>query len=211
MQASDDTRLIEEAQAGDREAFDELVRRYDRSVLKLAIRLVRTEDEARDIYQETFLRLYRTLGRFRHDCLFQTYLFRIVTNVCLDYLRRRAARPEEPVSASRKSGGRIDLLSARPDDSPERDPERALELREIRRRIEAALAGLAPRERLVFELRHYEGMRLRQIGERIGTTEKTVKNCLFRAHRHLRSRLQDMEGIGMIGLPRGADPAGIEV
>jgi len=211
VQASDDTRLIEAAQAGDRGAFDELVRRYDRSVLRLALRLVRTEDEARDIYQESFLRLYRALGRFRHDCRFETYLFRIVTNVCLDHLRRLAARPEGPVSSARESGGRIDLLAALPDDNPERDPELALERREIRRRIEAALAGLAPRERLVFELRHYEGLRLRQIGERIGTTEKTVKNCLFRAHQHLRSRLQDMEGIGMVGLPRGADPARIEV
>jgi len=211
VQASDDTRLIEEAQAGDRRAFDELVRRYDRSVLRLALRLVRREDEARDIYQETFLRLYRTLGRFRHDCSFETYLFRIVTNVCLDHLRRRASRPEESVPAHGDGDVRVDLLEARRDDSPDRDPALALERREIRRRIEEALAGLAPRERLVFELRHYEGLRLREIGERIGTTEKTVKNCLFRAHHHLRSKLRDMEGIGMVGLPRRADPARIEV
>ena len=211
MQASDDTRLIEAAQAGDREAFDELVRRHDRGVLRLALRLVGTEDEARDIYQESFLRLFRTLGSFRHDCRFETYLFRIVTNVCLDHLRRRAARPEERDRISRDTDGRIDPLAARPDDSPERDPERALERREIRRRIDTALAGLSPRERLIFELRHYEGLRLREIGERIGTTEKTVKNCLFRAHHHLRSSLQDMQGIGLIGLPRGADPAGIEI
>ena len=210
MQASDDTRLIEEAQAGDRRAFDELVRRYDRSVLRLALRLVRREDEARDIYQETFLRLFRTLDRFRHDCTLETYLYRIVTNVCMDHLRRRATRLGEPVPAHGERDLGVDVFESHRDDNPDRDPARALERREIRRRIEGALAGLAPRERMVFELRHYEGLRLRDIGERIGTTEKTVKNCLFRAHHHLRSKLRDMEGIGMVSLPRGADPARIE-
>lgn len=211
MQPSDETRLIGEAQAGDRGAFEELVRRHDRNVLKLALRMMRTEDEARDIYQETFLRLYRSLGRFRHECSFETYLHRIVSSVCLDHLRRRAARPEEPVSSAGGTEGRIDILAARRDDDPERDPGAVLERREIRRRIEAALAGLAPRERLVFELRHYEGLRLREIGERIGTTEKTVKNCLFRAHQHLRAALHDVGSIGMVGLGRGADPARSEV
>jgi RNA polymerase sigma-70 factor (ECF subfamily) len=203
----DETRLIGEAQAGDRTAFETLVGRYDRSVLRLALRCLRSEEEARDAYQETFLRLYRTLGEFRHECSIETWIRRIAANVCMDHLRRRAARPEEPASIVEFEGGPRSRIDDRPDERPEHDPERALARREIRRRIEDALGGLGPRERLVFEMRHYEGLRLRQIGEMIGTTEDTVKNCLFRAHRHLREALADLGGIGRTGLGAGGDAA----
>jgi RNA polymerase sigma-70 factor (ECF subfamily) len=203
VQPTDEARLIGEAQAGDRTAFEELVRRHDRGVLKMALRFVRSRDDARDIYQETFLRLYRTIGQFRNECSLETWILRIASSVCLDHLRRRAARPEEsaPIRAGEPPGaGLVDSVDERPD----HDPERALARQEIRRRIESALGGLAPRERLVFEMRHYEGMRLRQIGEVIGTTEETVKNCLFRAHQHLRGALRDL---GDLGPPR-IRPAG---
>src|SRR5262249_8012966 len=161
-----------------------------RSVLRVALRAVRSEDEARDIYQETFLRLYRTLGRFRHECSLETWILRIAGNVCLDHLRRRAARPEDSTGATvpREDGGGP-LAVAQAADRPDHDPERALARREMRHRIDAALLDLAPRERLVFEMRHYEGMRLREIGAIIGTTEDTVKNSLYRAHQQLRGAL----------------------
>jgi RNA polymerase sigma-70 factor (ECF subfamily) len=202
----DDTRLIGEAQAGDRTAFETLVRRHDRSVLRLALRCLRSEEEARDAYQETFLRLYRTLGEFRHECSIETWIRRIATNVCMDHLRRRAARPEEPSSVVEFEGEPRRGIDARPDERPDHDPERAVARIEIRRRIEDALGDLAPRERMVFEMRHYEGLRLRQIGDLIGTTEDTVKNCLFRAHRHLREALADLGGVGR-RLGAGGDAA----
>lgn len=209
VQPSDERRLIGEAQAGDRGAFEELVRRHDRSVLRLALRVLRSEDEARDVYQETFLRMYRTLPHFRHDCSLETWLLRIATNVCLDRLRRRSARPEEPAGAAHDAGG-TDRLAATPDPHPDHDPDRVLARREIRRRIEQALGRLAPRERLVFEMRHYEGMRLRDIGAVIGTTEDTVKNCLFRAHQHLRAALQDLGGLGRSPVAPAPDAARAE-
>ncbi len=175
----------------------------------MAMRLTRSEDEARDIYQETFLRLYRTIGRFRSDCSLETYLYRIVSNICLDHLRRRAARPEvTEVEFAAGAAGREGLLGL-PDPAPDHDPERAVAQGEIRRRIESALGDLAPRERLVFEMRHYEGMRLRAIGEAIGTTEETVKNCLFRAHQQLRAALGDLGGLKWMGARPGAEPAGV--
>src|SRR6266852_5804104 len=76
---------------GSAAAFEELVRRYDSDVLRLALRSVRSEEEARDIYQEAFLRTFRTLGGFRGECSFRTWLYRIVTNLCLDHARRHRA------------------------------------------------------------------------------------------------------------------------
>src|SRR5271170_2554673 len=87
--------LVEQAQAGSRPAFEELVRRYDRDVLRLALNLMKRTEDARDVYQEAFLKVYRNLQRFRFECSFYTWLYRIVTNVCLDHLRRRQARPED--------------------------------------------------------------------------------------------------------------------
>src|ERR1700757_3647103 len=87
--------LVRKAQEGDRLAFEELVRRYDREVLRLALNLEHRPEDSRDIYQESFLKVYRNLHRFRFECSFYTWLYRIVTNVCLDHLRRRQARPED--------------------------------------------------------------------------------------------------------------------
>ncbi len=87
--------LVADAQAGNRAAFEELVRRYDRDVLRLALNLMKRPEDARDVYQEAFLKVYRNLHRFRFECSFYTWLYRIVTNVCLDQLRRRQSRPED--------------------------------------------------------------------------------------------------------------------
>jgi DNA-directed RNA polymerase specialized sigma24 family protein len=91
----DERALVVEAQAGNRAAFEELVRRFDRDVLRLALNLMKRPEDARDVYQEAFLKVYRNLHRFRFECSFYTWLYRIVTNVCLDHLRRRQARPED--------------------------------------------------------------------------------------------------------------------
>src|SRR5437773_10839668 len=91
----DERALVAEAQAGSRAAFEELVRRFDRDVLRLALNLMKRTEDARDVYHEAFLKVYRNLHRFRFECSFDTWLYRIVTNVCLDHLRRRQARPED--------------------------------------------------------------------------------------------------------------------
>lgn len=197
-QAVDEQALIREAQAGDHLAFEALVRRYDRDVLRLALHLVRHPDEARDIYQEAFLKAYKNLHRFRFECSFYTWLYRIVTNVCLDHLRRRSSRPEDQLPDSVVSGLpdsreiATDFFDRQAGQSPQANPEQSLMGKQIGQRIAAALAELSPRERMVFELRHYEGLRLRAISEMLGTTEETVKNSLFRATRKLRSRLEEL-------------------
>ena len=182
--------LIRAAQRGDQDAFEQLVRAYDQSVLRLAMNLLRSPEDARDVYQEAFLRVYRNLHTFRFDCSFHTWLYRIVTNICLDQLRKRKVRKEEPAVVE-TSEGPIDRMEAFEEDAAEADPERSMWNRQLKEKIEDALRDLTPRERMVFELRHYQGLRLRNIGEMLGTTEEAAKNCLFRATQKMRSVLGD--------------------
>jgi RNA polymerase sigma-70 factor (ECF subfamily) len=182
--------LIRAAQRGDQDAFEQLVRAHDQSVLRLAMNLLRSPDDARDVYQEAFLRVYRNLDSFRFDCSFHTWLYRIVTNICLDQLRKRKVRKEESAVVE-TSDGPIDRMEVFAEEAAHANPERTLWNRELKQRIETALQDLTPRERMVFELRHYQGMRLRNIGETLGTTEEAAKNCLFRATRKMRAVLGD--------------------
>jgi RNA polymerase sigma-70 factor (ECF subfamily) len=185
----DEAILIRQAQQGNRAAFDELVRQYDQAVLRLALHLTGSEQDAQDIYQEAFFKAYRNLGKFRFECSFYTWMYRIVTNACLDYLRKRQVRKEEPPVAVGPEGEEIDLLTLVPDLRSGADPERDLMRRELGATIGRALEGLSGRERMVFELRHYQGLKLRAIGEMLNTTEETAKNTLFRATRKLRAAL----------------------
>ena len=183
--------LIEAAQRGDQGAFSELVRLYDRSVLRIALRILRSQEDARDAYQEAFLKVYRKLDTFRFQCRFHTWLYRIATNVCLDHLRRRKARPEFTALEAEETSGRSPLHAA-PDSKPSGSPDRMLGNRETSERIARAMETLSDRERVVFILRHYEGMRLRAIGEACSISEDSAKQCLFRATRKLRKELHDV-------------------
>jgi RNA polymerase sigma-70 factor, ECF subfamily len=184
----EESELIRAVQQGDQGAFEALVRSYDQSVLGLAMNLLRSPEDARDAYQEAFLRVYKNIHSFRFDCSFYTWLYRIVTNVCLDHLRRRKVRKEEPAVVGTPEG-QVDRTYTVEEDRPAADPERNLRNRQLSSRISAALAQLTPRERMVFELRHYQGMRLRTIGEVLGTSEEAAKNCLFRATQKMRVEL----------------------
>ena len=192
----EDRRLIERAQMGDREAFEILVHRYDRDVLRIALNILHKPEEARDVYQEVFLKVYKNLPRFRFDCSFYTWLYRIVTNTCLDHLRRRNSRPEDqspdPAAYLDGDAANADFFDRQQQQGAESDPERRLMGLEIGQRISTALEQLTPRERMVFEMKHYQGLKLRVIGEALGTTEETVKNSLFRAMRKLRVQLEEL-------------------
>jgi RNA polymerase sigma-70 factor (ECF subfamily) len=186
--AGEEAALIQAAQRGDTDAFERLVRAYDQGVLRLATNMLRSAEDARDVYQEAFLKAYRNLGSFRFECSFYTWLYRIVTNICLDHMRRRRVRREEPALLE-TSGGPVDRTLTLEEGRAIGDPERSLLSRQIEERVATALEGLTPRERMVFELRHYQGIRLAAIGQITGTSEEAARNCLFRATRKMRAAL----------------------
>ncbi len=183
--------LIQAAQRGDSGAFEQLVRSYDQSVLRMALNLLHSEEDARDVYQEVFLRVYRNLPKFRFDCAFSTWLYRIVANLCLDQIRKRKVRREEPAAVG-PDGGEVDRLQFVPEKRADVDPQRRLMSAEVNARVQDNLEKLTPRERLVFEMRHFQGMRLKSIGDSLGVTEEAAKNCLFRATQKMRVALGDL-------------------
>ena len=192
---ADDTILVRRAQQGDTAAFEELVRHYDRTVLRLAMHLTDSAEDAQDIYQEAFLRAYRNIGRFRFECSFYTWIYRIVTNLCCDHLRRKQLHDRyaysEPYSGDSEDREET-VLDRASDQSAGASPERAALNGELRKRILWALNKLSARERLVFELRHYQGLKLQTVAAILSTTENTVKNTLFRATHKLRLQLAEM-------------------
>src|SRR5215831_8538379 len=139
--------LIEQAQAGDGRAFKELIFKYDRHILGLTLRLLENRDEAKEAYQETFLKIFRSIGRFRHQSSFDTWVYRIAINVCLDRLRYRKKLLQE-VSIDSAPLRRIPFNEVFPAANPESG------------RISRALNTLSGEERLVFELKHYQGLKL---------------------------------------------------
>jgi RNA polymerase sigma-70 factor (ECF subfamily) len=183
--------LIQQAQGGDRMAFEELIRRHDREILRLAFHMLGNREEAREVFQETFLKAYRSLNRFRFESSFYTWIYRIATNVGLDHLRKRQTLKEEVSyeSDSESHPDRPALKDTLAATTYYSNPERRLYGREVGAKIQEALKTLSEKERLVFELRHYQGLRLKMIGEIMGSTEETAKNYLFRATQKLRAHL----------------------
>ena len=140
----------------------------------------------------SFLRAYINLARFRFECSFYTWIYRIVTNLCLDYLRKKNSRGLDVTTTVSPDGQEGEVLNRMPDHRPGASPERSLVGCELRRCILRALGSLSPRERMVFELKHYHGLRLRTVADFLNTTEGTIKNTLFRATRKLRTQLTEV-------------------
>jgi RNA polymerase sigma-70 factor, ECF subfamily len=184
-----DCSLVREAQRGNHAAFAQLVHTHDEAVLKLALRITGSESDAQDIYQEAFLKIYRKLDGFRFQCSISTWIYRVVTNVCLDHLRRSRKRKESSVIQVSAEGNEFDLLTEVSDDRLPHNPERQLLGDELSERILCALQKLTPQERIVFDLKHFQGMKLRAVGEVLDISEGSAKTTLVRATQKLRLQL----------------------
>jgi RNA polymerase sigma-70 factor (ECF subfamily) len=183
-----DTDLIIQAQKGDQSAFEELVYRYDRNVLSVAMKYANDEDDAKDLYQEVFIRVYRGLKNFRFQSEFSTWLFRITTNVCLTYKSR--SKEHLRVSINKNMDDEESELSTTEeliyDGSSPEEISSGTDLGEI---VNAAVESLSPKQRMTFILKHYEGYKIREIAEMLNCKEGTVKKYLFDAIKNLRKKL----------------------
>jgi RNA polymerase sigma-70 factor, ECF subfamily len=183
---SDETELIARAQAGDRAAFCALASRYERRIYALARHYCRNAHDAEDLSQEVWLRAFRALADFRGAASFYTWLRRITVHTFLNYRRARA-------HSSRDESLRLDQLECAAGveaDAPRvHDAERALHNRMLVAQVLDALAELPAQQRLVFLLKHEEGMTYEEIAAALGCAPGTVKKALHRAVLKLRTRL----------------------
>ena len=168
-----DHELIRRAQAGEEEAFADLVRRHEARAWRVARHLVGNREDASDLVQEAFLRVFRSLERFDFQHEFTTWLYRIVTNVAIDHLRKR--RPAMSTAAAGDEDSDFDL----PDAHAELPPDR-LERSETAREVRACIDALAPHFQSVLVLRELEGLPCTEIAHIVGATHVTVR---WRLHR----------------------------
>jgi len=191
--ALSDNELLLQAKSGNDAAFEELIYRYDRSVLAIALKYVHDTDEAKDIYQEVFIRLYRGLKNFEMKSEFSTWLFRIATNVCLTHKSRSKKHLQhsidEQITTEDDEVQKYELADV------EMDPGEILINLDLGDIIRSAVDSLSAKQRMTFILKHYEGYKIREIADMLNCKEGTVKKYLFDAIRNLRKKLKPIHQI----------------
>jgi RNA polymerase sigma-70 factor, ECF subfamily len=180
-----DTDLVVRARDGDRDAFAEIVRSYQRRIYAVAMRMTRRHEVADDITQDTFVRAYRSLSRFELGRPLSPWLTRIAVNLAINYLNGVAKR-ERPLSDDVAAGSGTPLKNVEPLDT---NPERALVSEELARDLEQAVAKLPLEQRTVFLLKVVEEMRYEEIAKLLGISEGTVMSRLSRARGRLKVML----------------------
>ena len=182
-----DTDLIIKAQQGDVSAFESLIYRYDKNVLSLALKYVNDRDEAKDIYQEVFIRVFKGLKNFRFGSEFSTWLYRITTNVCLTFKSRKKKNYTVSINKENEEGNSLEIKA---DENDPASPGVHLSSVEINEKVNTELEKLPAKQKMTFILKHYEGYKIREIAEMMKCKEGTVKKNLFDATKKLKSQLQ---------------------
>ncbi len=186
---SEDLQLVERAREGDLQAFDALITKYRTRVFHMVYSMVRNEEDALDLAQEGFVRAWKNLHRFRGEASFYTWLYRIVNNVALDFMRRQKRRPSVSFEEQTEMGAEVDLGLASNDSEL---PHKNLEHAEMRSRIDEAIATLSPKHQAVILLKEVEGLHYHEIAQVMKTSIGTVMSRLFYARKRLQMLLGDL-------------------
>ena len=187
---TDEPELIRRSQHGEAAAFNELVTRYRQRAFSMIYQMVRNEDDAWDLAQDGFLKAWKSIGKFRGDAQFYTWLYRILMNVTIDWLRRKQ------VQAGTEFDDAVGLQNIEPASlttpHSELAPAARLSDKEIRARIDAAVQRLTPEHREVIVLREIEGLDYQEIADQVGISIGTVMSRLFYARKKMQSMLRDL-------------------
>ncbi len=196
-QASIEKELIEKARGGDVKAFGELVKAHQERAVHAAFSFLGNLEDARDVAQESFVKVYQNLPQFKGSSKFSTWLYRILMNSCKDFLRKRRAQKQPPIAASftNEKGEVANPLDQAPSSAP--SALRTVMNQEIQSAIFAALETLPFQQRSAFALRYLEGLSLLEIAESMELSEGAVKAHLWQAGQKMREKLAgilEMEG-----------------
>lgn len=184
-------KIIEKVLGGDANAFEELVLKYEKTVYNLALRMVGDRDDAFDMTQEAFIKAYGSLSSFRGDSKFSVWIYRIATNVCLDFLRSKSRKQQVSLTVSDDDDedAQLDI----PD--PKADPEQQLMQKMSMQSVEEGLKTLPDKQRQILVMRELGGMSYAEIGAALSLEEGTVKSRIFRARKRLCTFLLDSGNI----------------
>lgn len=181
-----DNDLIIEARNGNNTAFSNLFYRYDKKVFSIAAQYFQSSDDAKDVYQEVFIRVYKGLKKFEFRSEFSTWLFRVTTNVCLTHKAQYKKYQNVSISPDENDESpRMDLKS-----SEENDPDRQLINSETKGQVQNAIDSLAPQQKMAFMLKHIHNYKIREIAKMMDCSEGTIKKYLFIATDKLRLKLK---------------------
>jgi RNA polymerase sigma-70 factor (ECF subfamily) len=172
-----DEELVVAVQSGDTDSLGVLVARWEQPLFRFAFRLLQRTEDARDVCQETFLRILTRSERFRTGARFSTWMYQIALNLCRDHVRRRKRWRFLALDASEP--GVASQVEARVEPRDGEDPAATIERDESRRAIRTALKALAPEQREVLVLKEFEGLKFREIAEILGCPESTVKSRMY--------------------------------
>ena len=187
--AFSDWELVQRAQDGDREAFRELVERYQRKIAALALGMLRNREDALDVVQEAFAKAYQNLPRFKGDAGFYTWVYRIAYNLCVDHQRREAKAAVVPLEDDERGEERPEV---HPNGAALAQPVDRAHDAEIGRRVRDAISELTPDHRAVILLREVEGLSYAEISDVLQCPKGTVMSRLHYARRQLQSRLRGL-------------------
>lgn len=185
-EAAEDRDLIKQARAGDRAAFEQLVQRHQRRAFAIALALVRDENDAREIVQEAFIRVYRSLDAFKGSATFFTWLYRIVTNLSIDLMRKPSRRDSDLVEPASFDDHCESPFMARIDGA---DPLDVVQRSDVAEAIQSALDELPSYHRGVIIMRELEGMSYEEMAEAMGVSKGTIMSRLFHARQKLQKAL----------------------
>ena len=186
--SADDRTLVQSAQKGDMEAFEELVARHRDKIYARAFSMMRNEEEAIDLSQEAWVKGWQRLNQFQGESSFGTWMTRIVINLCLDQLRKQKRQRTESIEAMDEESGGVErqmpVITI--------NPTAGLERNELRQRIDKALSQLSYEHRTVMVLHEFEEMEYKEIAKTMGCSIGTVMSRLFYARRKMAALLQDL-------------------
>ena len=181
MTREQETQIVRRVLEGDVNAFEDLVTEHEKGVYAIAQRMTGNAEDAADMTQETFIKAYNSLSSFRGDSKFSVWLYRIATNVCLDFLRSRSRKPTVSLSVEDDAGEETQMDIADESQSPEQLLERGLTRDAVRR----GLKSLSPEYRQILLLREIQGLSYEEIAEALALEVGTVKSRIFRARKRL--------------------------
>jgi RNA polymerase sigma-70 factor, ECF subfamily len=184
-----DAKLVARVQAGDKAAFDLLVLKYQRKILRLLSRMLRDQSEIEDVMQEAFIKAYRALPQFRGDSAFYTWLYRIAINTARNWMASQSRRPSSPSLHQSEDGETFDEIDNLTDNNT---PESLLASREIAESVNESIQALPAELRTAIVLREIEGLSYEEIAQAMGCPIGTVRSRIFRAREAIATKLRPM-------------------